>query len=96
MNGTVEVANKNIKNIIHKMMVTYKDWHEMLPYAFHGYRTSVRTSTGETAFSIVYSMEDNLPVVVQIPSLRFMKDACLDEDEWIQTRLDQLNLINGK
>ena len=25
-----------------------------------------------------------------------MKNACLDEDEWIQTRLDQINLIDEK
>ena len=41
MNGVVEAANKNIKKIVQKMIVTYKDWHEMLPFALHGYRTSV-------------------------------------------------------
>ena len=29
-------------------------------------------------------------------SLRIMKEADLGEDEWIQTRLDQLNLIDEK
>ena len=33
---------------------------------------------------------------VQIPSLRIMKEANLDEDEWIHTRLDHLNLIDEK
>ena len=37
-----------------------------------------------------------MPVEVQIPSLRIMKEADLAEDEWIQTRLDQLSLIDGK
>ena len=32
----------------------------------------------------------------QIPSLQIMKDAGLRKDDWIQTRLDQLNLINEK
>ena len=41
-------------------------------------------------------MEAVLPVEVQIPSLRIMKDADLDEDECIPTRLDQLNLIDEK
>ncbi|RDX73564.1 hypothetical protein CR513_46816, partial [Mucuna pruriens] len=36
MNGAVEVANKNIKKIVQKMVVMYKDWHDMLPYALHG------------------------------------------------------------
>jgi hypothetical protein len=45
MNGAVEATNKNIKKIIQKMVVTYKDWHEMLSFALHAYRTAVRTST---------------------------------------------------
>ncbi|GAU51810.1 hypothetical protein TSUD_415980 [Trifolium subterraneum] len=62
MNGAVEAANKNIKKIVQKMVVTYKDWHEMLPFALHGYRTSVRTLTGANPFSLVYGMEAVLPV----------------------------------
>ena len=62
----------------------------MLPFPLHVYRTLARTSTRETPFSLVYGMEDVLPIKVQIPSLRIMKDADLDEDKWIQTRLDQL------
>ena len=96
MNGAVEAANKNIKKIIQKMTVTYKDWHEMLPFALHGYRTSVRTSTGATPFSLVYGMEAVLPIEVEIPSLRVLMEAQLDETEWIRTRYDQLNLIEGK
>ena len=78
------------------MMVMYKDRHEMLPFSLHGYRTLVYTSTGEIPFSLVYGMEAVLPVEVHIPSLRIMKDTSLDEDEWTQTRLDQINLIIEK
>ena len=85
MNGAVEAANKNIKKIIQKMTVTYKDWHEMLLFAIHRYRTKTRTSTGETPYSLVYRMEAVLPIEVQIPSLRIMKDAGLSEYDWIQT-----------
>ncbi|XP_047172662.1 uncharacterized protein LOC124840622, partial [Vigna umbellata] len=96
MNGAVEAANKNIKKIVQKMVVTYKDWHEMLPFALHGYRTSVRTSTGATPFSLVYGMEAVLPFEVEIPSLRVLMETRLEEAEWIQTRFDQLNLIKEK
>ena len=92
MNGAVEAAN-NVQKLIQKMTVMYKDWHEMLPFSFHDYCTSVRTSTGAAPFSLVYGMEAILPVEVQIPSLRIMKEAGLDEEERIQTRLDQINLI---
>ena len=96
MNGAVEAANKNLKKIIQKMTVTYKDWHEMLPFALHGYRTTVRTSTGATPFSLVYGMEAVLPIEVEIPSLRVLMEAQLKDAEWIQARYDQLNLIEGK
>ncbi|GAU39327.1 hypothetical protein TSUD_60780 [Trifolium subterraneum] len=96
MNGAVEAANKNIKKIVQKMVVTYKDWHEMLPFALHGYRTSVRTSTGATPFSLVYGMEAVLPVEVEIPSMRVLMETELAEAEWCQNRYDQLNLIEEK
>ena len=46
MNGAVEAANKNIKKIIQKMTVSYKDWHEMLPFTLHGYRSPVIKNLG--------------------------------------------------
>jgi hypothetical protein len=33
MNGATEVAKKNVKKIIQKMIFTSKDWHDMLPLA---------------------------------------------------------------
>lgn len=44
MNGVVEPANKNINKIILKMVITYKDWNEMLPFTLHDYQTSIHTS----------------------------------------------------
>lgn len=67
INGVVEVANKNIKRIVQKMVKTYKDWHEMLPFSLHGYITSVRTSTGETPYLLVYRMEIVLPINLKSP-----------------------------
>ncbi|KAI5445299.1 hypothetical protein KIW84_013506 [Lathyrus oleraceus] len=69
------------------MVVTYRDWHEMLPFALHGYQTSVRTPTGAIPFSLVYGMEAVLPVEVQIPSLRVLRDVKLQEAEWAKEGL---------
>jgi len=96
MNGAVEAANKNIKKIIQKMTVSYKDWHELLPFALHGYRTSVRTSTGATPFSFVYGMDAVLSFEVEVPSLRILAESGLKESEWAQAHFNQLNLIEGK
>ncbi|KAA3483134.1 receptor-like protein 12 [Gossypium australe] len=83
MNGVVEAANKNIKKIVGKMKETYKDWHGKLLFSLYAYRTFVRTSTWPTPFSLVYGIEIVLPIK-------------LDEVEWIQSRYDQLNLIEEK
>ncbi|KAG8474311.1 hypothetical protein CXB51_033807 [Gossypium anomalum] len=66
MNGAVEAANKNIKKIVGKMTETYRDWHEKLPFALLAYRTSIRTSTGATPFSLVYRMEAVLPIELNL------------------------------
>lgn len=52
------------------MVITYKDWHEMLPYALHAYQTIVRTSAGVTSYSLVYGIEAILPINVKNPTLR--------------------------
>ncbi|PKI78483.1 hypothetical protein CRG98_001123 [Punica granatum] len=96
MNGAVEAANKNIKKIIGKMMVNYKDWHKMLPFALLAYRTSVRFSTEATPYSLVYGMEAVLPIEVEIPSMRIPAESKLKEAEWAKQCYEQLNLIDEK
>ena len=51
----------------------------MLPYALWAYRTSIRTSTGATPYSLVYGMKVVLPVEVEISSLRVLMEAKLNE-----------------
>ncbi|XP_055830909.1 uncharacterized protein LOC129899940 [Solanum dulcamara] len=48
MNEAVEAANKNTKKILRKIVDSHRQWHEKLPYALLGYRTTIRTSTGAT------------------------------------------------
>ncbi|XP_059285632.1 uncharacterized protein LOC132039106 [Lycium ferocissimum] len=96
MNGVVEAANKNIKKILRKMIDNYKDWHEKLPYALLGYRTTVRTSTGATPYLLFYGTEAVIPAEVEIPSLRMIQEAELDDAKWIRKRHEQLALIDEK
>ena len=55
--GAIEAANKNVKNILAKMVMTYKDWAEKLPFALWDYRTSICASTRATPYSLVYGSE---------------------------------------
>ena len=52
------------------MIETSQDWSEKLPFALWVYRTSFRTSTGATSYSLVYGMEAVLPIEIKMGSLR--------------------------
>ena len=93
-NGVVEAANKNVKNILAKMVVTYKDWAEKLLFALWGYRTFIRASTRATPYSLVYSSEVMLPIKVEIQSLRVLVETKVLEEDWAKTRYEQLVLID--
>ena len=95
-NGAVEAANKNIKRILRKMVETSRDWSQKLPFALWAYRTSFRTSTGSTPYSLVYGMEAVLPVEIEIGSLRVALEHQISENEWVQSRYDQLNLLDER
>ncbi|RVW61644.1 Retrovirus-related Pol polyprotein from transposon 17.6 [Vitis vinifera] len=95
-NGAVEAANKNIKRILRKMVETSRDWSEKLPFALWAYRTSFRTSTGATPYSLVYGMEAVLPVETEMGSLRVALEQQISETEWAQARFDQLNLLDER
>ena len=47
-----------------------RQWHEKLPFALMGYRTTVRMSVGATPYLLVYGTEAVMPAEVEIPSLR--------------------------
>ena len=95
-NGAVEEANKNIKVIIKKTTDTFKDWHEKLHFALWGYRTTIRTSTGATPFSLTYGTEAVLPIELEVSSLRIALESQLSEAEWARTRYEQLAFIDEK
>jgi ABC-type nickel/cobalt efflux system permease component RcnA len=81
MNDIVEAANKNVKKIIQKMVITYKDWYEILSFAFHTYRNAAKTSMGATLYSLVYGMEAVMHLEVEISSLRVLIYFKLEEAE---------------
>ena len=52
------------------MIETSRDWSEKLPFSLWAYRTSFRTSTRATPFSLVYGMKKVIPVKIEMGSLR--------------------------
>ena len=95
-NGAVEEANKNIKNILAKMVVTYKDWAEKLPFALWGYINSIHASTRATSYSLVYGSEAILSIEVEIQSLRVLEKTIIQKEDWMKKLYEQLALIDEK
>ena len=78
------------------MVETSRDWSEKLPFALWAYRTSFRTSTEATPFSLVYGMEAVLLVEIEIRSLRVALEQQISEVEWAQSRYDQVSLLDER
>ena len=91
-----KIANKNIKNILAKMVVTYKDWAQKLPFTLLGYKTSICASSVVTPYSLVYGSEAVLPIEVEIQSLRGLVETKALEEDWVKQRYEQLTLIDEK
>ena len=79
-------TNKNIKMIMRKMIETSRDWSEKLPFALWAYRTSFRTSTGATPYSLAYGMEAVLPVEIEMGSLRVALEQQISEVSLLDER----------
>ncbi|XP_059285116.1 uncharacterized protein LOC132038468 [Lycium ferocissimum] len=78
------------------MTDNYKCWHEQLPYALFGYRTMTQTSAGATPYLLVYGTEAVISAEVEIPSLRIIQEAELDNVEWVRAGYEKLALIDEK
>ena len=70
-NGLAEAFNKTLCNLLKKVANRWKkDWHERMGDVLWAYRTTYRTPTQATPYSLVYGVEAVLPLERQIPSLR--------------------------
>ncbi|XP_050897138.1 uncharacterized protein LOC127103953 [Lathyrus oleraceus] len=92
---TIEIYYYNFVKRCHKCQI-YRDKIIVPPTPLNVFTTSTRTSTGINLYSLVYGMEVILPIEVEIPSLRVIMEAKLDEAKWVQSRYNQLNLIEEK
>jgi transposase InsO family protein len=81
-NGLVEVVNKSLKTILHKIVSHSKsNWHIMLYPALWAYQTSVKTATGFSPFQLVHDVKSKLPIECEIPSLKLAVSLLLDTSD---------------
>ncbi|XP_019244585.1 PREDICTED: uncharacterized protein LOC109224461 [Nicotiana attenuata] len=83
-----------ILNILKKKLEDAKGlWTELLPEVLWAYRTTPKTSTGETPYSLVYGTDAVIPVEFGEPSLRYSNESGPSNDE---SRLQDLDEVEER
>ncbi|XP_011014489.1 PREDICTED: uncharacterized protein LOC105118276 [Populus euphratica] len=81
-NGLAEAFNKTLCNILKKVL-----W---------ACRTTFRTPTQATPYSLVYGVEAVLPLECQIPSLRIAIQEGLSNEDNVRLCLEELKALDEK
>ncbi|CAL2257720.1 unnamed protein product [Prunus armeniaca] len=88
-NGQVEAVNKIIKKTLKTKLDKAKGcWPELLPEVLWAYRTTFRTSTGETPFSLSFGTEAVAPVEIGQPTYRTSTYEAEANNEQLALNLD--------
>lgn len=94
-NGLAEAFNKTLIQLLRKTVdKNHRNWHEKLSEALWAYRTTCKTATQYTPYSLVFGAEAVLPLEVEIPPLRIAMREGLTNDEHMQLRLDELDTLD--
>ncbi|XP_052177535.1 uncharacterized protein LOC127791591 [Diospyros lotus] len=90
-NGQVEAVNKIIKHALKMKLEDRKGaWADELQTVLWAYRTTARTSTAETPFSLVYGSEAMIPAEHKVTSQRRATFNPEGNDELLAANLDLL------
>ncbi|CAN1314902.1 Transposon Tf2-8 polyprotein [Linum perenne] len=90
-NGQAEAINKLILQGLKKRVDEAKGkWVDELPNILWAHRTSYKTATDETPYTLVYGTEVVLPVEVNLPSLRIQHFSHDHNDTGLHHNLDLL------
>jgi len=96
-NGLAEAFNKMIFKLLKKFdFASKRDYNEKLSECLWVYRTTVRTPTGNTSFSLVYECEAVIPLEIQIPSLRVALTTKMTDKDNHQLHLQELKTLDEK
>ncbi|XP_073051371.1 uncharacterized protein [Primulina eburnea] len=67
-----------------------RDWHRLLSETLWAYRTSKRSATGTSPFTLTYGHDAVLPMEVVVPSLRVMKQNDLEPESYTEAMIMEL------
>nr|GFA13078.1 reverse transcriptase domain-containing protein [Tanacetum cinerariifolium] len=90
-NGLVERANRNLgEGIKARLGEGNKNWVEELSYVLWAHRTMVKSSHGDTPFSLTYGTEAVIPAEIEMPTYRTTTIDAVNNDKELRLNLDLL------
>ncbi|GJS80304.1 reverse transcriptase domain-containing protein [Tanacetum coccineum] len=88
-NGLVERANRSLgEGIKARLDERSKDWIEELPHVLWAHRTMIKSSNGETPFSLTYGTEAVIPAEIGMPTFRTAEMDPTKNNEALGINLD--------
>ncbi|GJZ20163.1 reverse transcriptase domain-containing protein [Tanacetum coccineum] len=90
-NGLVERANRSLGDEIKaRLGERNKNWIEELPYVLWAYPTTIKSSHGDTPFSLTYGTEAVILAEIRMPTYRTTVVDAVHNDEELRLNLDLL------
>ncbi|GKB98816.1 reverse transcriptase domain-containing protein [Tanacetum coccineum] len=90
-NGLVERENRSLgEGIKARLGEGNKNWIEELPHVLWAHRTMIKSSHGDTPFSLTYGTEAVIPAEIGMPTYRTAKVDTVHNDEELRLNLDLL------
>ncbi|GJX99903.1 reverse transcriptase domain-containing protein [Tanacetum coccineum] len=90
-NGLVERANRSLgEGIKARLDERSKNWMEELPHVLWAYRTMIKSSNGDTSFSLTYGTKAVIPAEIGMPTLRTAEVNLEENKEALEINLDLL------
>ncbi|GJS68703.1 reverse transcriptase domain-containing protein [Tanacetum coccineum] len=90
-NGLVERANHSLgEGIKARLEARSKNWMEELPHVLWAHHTMIKSSNGDTPFSLTYETEVVIPAEIVMPTIRTAKVDLVQNNEALEINLDLL------
>ncbi|GKE05305.1 reverse transcriptase domain-containing protein [Tanacetum coccineum] len=90
-NGRVERANRSLgEGIKARLDERSKNWMEELPHILWAHRTMIKSSNGDTPFSLTYGTKDVIPAEIGMPTLRTAEVSLEENKKALEIHLDLL------
>nr|GFB93837.1 reverse transcriptase domain-containing protein [Tanacetum cinerariifolium] len=90
-NGLVERANRSLgEGIKAHLREGNKNWVEELSHVLWAYRTMIKSSHGDTPFSLTYGTKAVIPAEIGMPTYRTTVVDVVNNDEELRLNLDLL------